>query len=272
MALITITTGTGCGGVEIARRTSEGLEIPLYDDERVREESISMGLSSKDLKSLNEKAPGFFSRVLEFKPQTYLELMEAVVYEISRRGEGVIIGHGAQFLLRDFGCALHVRIHSSEVNRIETLTSSQGISREAAVKTIRADDSSKRGFMRYAFDMDWDDPGLYDLIVNRDKLGVDAAADLIISVARSEIINTCSLHALETMERFSLKKMAETAVKKTSLGAKNIYVEVPETGVVSLTGTINPLESKEALIDAVKAVPGVTEVREQLAPEKIHDI
>lgn len=272
MALITITTGIGCGGPEIARRVAEGVTVPLYDDEKLREESIAMGLSEQELKSLDERAPGFFSRILEFKPQSFLELLEAVVYEISRRGEGVIIGHGAQFLLRDFGCALHVRIHSSETSRIETVSTSEELSREAALKLIRSDDSTKRGFMRYAFDMDWDDPGLYDLIVNRDKLGVEAAADLIISVARSEIINTCSLHALETMERFSLKKMAETAVKKTSLGARNISVEVPETGVVFLTGTINPLESKEALIDAVKTVPGVIEVREELVPEKIHDI
>jgi hypothetical protein len=126
--------------------------------------------------------------------------------------------------------------------------------------------------MRYSFDMDWDDPALYDLIVNRDKLGIEAAADLILSVARSEIINTCSLKALETMERFGLKKLVETSIKKTILIPKNIHVEVPETGVVVLTGIINPLESKDVLLAAVKAVPGVTDVRADLAPEKMHDI
>ncbi|MDO9515035.1 MAG: cytidylate kinase family protein [Syntrophales bacterium] len=272
MALITITTGIGCGGPEIARRVANGLGIPLYDDEKLREESIAMGLSSKELKSLDEKAPGFFSRVLELRPQSYLELLEAVVYEISRRGEGIIIGHGAQFLLRDFGCALHVRIYSSEEGRLEDLISSHKISREAAGKTIRADDSSKRGFMHYAFDMDWDDPALYDLTINKDKLGIEAAADLLISVARSEIIDTCSLQALETMERFGLKKLVETSIKKTILIPRNIHVEVPETGVVVLTGIINPLESKDVLLAAVKAVPGVTKVREDLTPEKMHDI
>jgi cytidylate kinase len=272
MALITMTTGIGCCGLEIARRAADGLGTPLYDDERLREESIAMGLSSKELKSLDEKAPGFFSRVLELKPQSYLELLEAVVYEIASRGEGVIIGHGAQFLLRDFGCALHVRIYSSETSRLETLISSHAISREAAVKIMRADDSSKRGFMHYAFDMDWDDPGLYDLIINKDKIGIGAAADLVISVVRSGIINACSLQALETMERFGLKKLVETSVKKTSLSARNIYVEVPQTGVVVLTGIINPLESKDVLLGAVRAVPGVTEVRDGLAPEKLHDI
>jgi len=272
MPLITMTTGVGCGGPEIARRVADELEIPLYDDEQLRKESIKMGLSPKELKSLDEKVPGFFSRVLEFKPQAYLELLEAVVYEIARRGEGIIIGHGSQFLLRDFGCALHVRIYSSEESRLETLTSSHAIGREAALKTIRADDSGKKGFMHYSFDMDWDDPALYDLIINKDKLGIEAASDLLLSVARSEVIDTCSLQALEAMERFGLKKLVETAVKKKSLGAKNIHVEIPETGVVVLTGLINPLESKDDLLTAVRAVPGVTELREDLAPEKLHDI
>ena len=68
MALITITAGIGCGGSEIARRVAEGLGIPLYDDETLRKESIALGLSPKELKSLDEKAPGFLSRVLELHP------------------------------------------------------------------------------------------------------------------------------------------------------------------------------------------------------------
>jgi len=272
MALITITTGIGCGGPEIARRMADELGTPLYDDEKLREESIALGLSSEDLKSLDERAPGFFTRVLELRPQSYLELLEAVVYEVAHRGAGIIIGHGAQFLLRDFGCALHVRLYSSEESRLETLLSSHKISRDAAEKTIRADDSGKRGFMHYAFDMDWDDPTLYDLIINKDKLGIETASDLLISVARAEIINTCSLQAMETMKRYGLKKMVETTIKKTILFPGNMHVDVPETGVVALTGIINPLESKDAVLAAVKAVPGVTNIRENLVPEKLHDI
>ena len=272
MSLITITTGIGCDGEEIAYRASAALGIPLYNDEKLREKFMAMGLSSENTASLNEKAPGFLSRILEFRPDSYHELLQAVVYEISRQGEGILIGHGAQFLLRDFGCALHVRIYSSEARRIENLSNLYSISSESAAKTIRTDDSNKRGFMRYAFDMDWDDPALYDLIVNKDKLGIESSADLIVAVAQSEVINTCSLLAMETMGRCGLKKLVETAVKKTSLNAKYINVEIPRAGVAQLTGIINPLESKDALIDAVKAVPGVSEVEEKLMPEKIHDI
>ena len=52
MALITITTGIGCCGPEIAHLVADGLGIPLYDDEKLREESIALGLSPRELKSL----------------------------------------------------------------------------------------------------------------------------------------------------------------------------------------------------------------------------
>ena len=73
-----------------------------------------MGVRSEDLKSLDETAPGLFDRILGKKPDWYLDIMEAVVYKVSRQGQGVIIGHGSQMLLRDFGCALHIRVHASQ--------------------------------------------------------------------------------------------------------------------------------------------------------------
>ena len=39
--------------------------------------------------------------------------MDSIIFEVSRKGNGVIIGHGSQMLLQDFGCALHVRIQAA---------------------------------------------------------------------------------------------------------------------------------------------------------------
>ena len=272
MSLITITSGIGCNEMEIALRVADALKTDLYDDERLQKEFMDMGLSSAEMKSLDEKAPGIFNRLLDFHPQSYLELLEALIYEVSRRGEGIIIGHGAQFLLRDFGCALHIRIYSSTDRRIESIGNTHGVSPGAAEKMVRSSDNDRKGFMHYAFKMDWDNPSLYDLVVNVDKLGVEASSSLITNVAQSDIINACSLDALERMERFTLEKKVKTAVLKTSLSARNIHVDSPEPGSVVLTGTVNPLESKDALLDAVRAVPGVVNLKDELAMEKLHDI
>ena len=81
-----------------------------------------MGLRAEQLKGFNEKAPDWYERRWSDKSEVYLHLMESVVFEAARLGEGVIIGHGSQVLLHDFGCALHVLVTAQE----ESLSSGDG--------------------------------------------------------------------------------------------------------------------------------------------------
>lgn len=74
MSLVTITRNIGCGGTTIARLVADGLKLELYDDHRLQEEAIKMGISPEVLKRLDEKAPGLFNRLLSHKPETYLDL------------------------------------------------------------------------------------------------------------------------------------------------------------------------------------------------------
>ena len=272
MALVTITAGIGSDAPGIASRVASRLAVKVYDDEGLREEYLAMGLPSRDMESLDEKAPGFFSRLLDLKPTTYQELLEAVVYRVARQGEGVIVGHGAPFLLQDFECALHVRIHSSETRRTARVAQEWQIDEASALKIVEKSDADQRGFMEYAFHIRWDDPGLYDLTVNVDKLTRESAADMIVAVAVSEVIQSCSLNALEAMERRSLQKKIEAELKKTLLVPKDVQVSVAENGRVTLTGVLNPLESQDRLLEAVRSVPGVEAVEARIASERVHDI
>jgi cytidylate kinase len=272
MSLITITSGIGCGEIQVARRLSEMLNLEVYDDKKIQEEALTLGVSPEELREFNQKAPGLLDRLLRLKPQTYLQLMESVIYNISGKDDGVILGHGASFLLRDFGCAFHVLIHASTQSRVDYLAAEQGITPEAAGKLIEKSDDERRGFMRYAFRMDWDNPSLYDVIINVDKLGQEGAVKLITAAREVDAIKACSLASLESMERLSLAKRVEAAIIKNCLNPGNYNVFVPEAGLVHISGIINPLESKDKLIDCIKEVSGVREVSTDIQTEKIHDI
>lgn len=265
MPLITITRNIGCNGTTIARRVADELRLDLYDDARLEEEATRMGLRPQDMKSLDEKAPGLFERLWGQKPEIYLDLLQSVIYEVARRGKGVIMGHGSQMLLRDFGCALHVRISASDSFRIDHLMKERGMSREAAESLIRKKDNESRGFIRYAFHMDWNASSLYDLIVNRDKLSTDSAVKLIVNAARSQEIEECSLTALESMERLSLSRKVEAAMIKNDFSLHEFRIEVPEKGVALITGWTHSPEEKARIMEVVKGVPGVSEVRADVA-------
>jgi len=272
MSLITITSGLGCAVSGAARIVADELGVELYDDQRLQEEAFKIGIVHDEVKGIEEKAPGLFDRLFNRKSQAYLNLMEALIYEVARRGQGVILGHVAQWLIRDFGCALHIRMHASESNRMGYLVEQLGVENEVAEKMIRKSDSERNGFMQFAYHIDWNDPSLYDLIVNQDKLGEKGAAKLILEAARSQEILACSLTAMDAMERLSLLKRVEASIIKNRISTLELNIDVPEKGVVYLTGTINPLESEAHVIEIAKGVPGVLEVRSDVTVPPIHEI
>jgi len=264
MALITVSGGMGCGADKVARYVSEKAKVTLYDDRRLQTEAINRGFRSQDLRGFDEKAPGFFDSLRGFNSELYVDLMESVIYEVSRSGNGVILGHGSQLLLRDFGCALHVLMTASEDYRIKQAMANHGLSEKAAEKMISKSDSERRGFMRFAFKMDLEDMSLYDLVINPEKLGIEGAGRLILEALEVQAVKECSLTALETMERMALLKKAQAALLKEHFGLSQFNVDVPEKGVVHLFGFAVNEEKKKHMIAAVKKVAGVSKVKDEI--------
>jgi cytidylate kinase len=248
----------------IARLVADGLDLKLYDDHALQEEAVRMGIRTKELKGLDEKAPGLFDRLFSQEPRVYLDLLEAAVYEVAKQGQAVILGHGSQILLRSFECALHVRIHASEQFRVKHLMDQQGLNYESAMKLIRKRDHEQRGFLRFAFHMDWNDLSLYDLVINCEKLGTDLAAKLIMEPARTQIIEECSMTVIDATERLSLSKKIEAAILEEDLNFGNSHIEVPEKGLVHITGWTYAEETKDRIHRIVESVPGVSEVRSEI--------
>ena len=260
MSLITVTTSIGCGALAVSQKVADDLRIEMYDDERLQQEALNMGYSSEDLKGFDQKAPGLFDRLLRRRPEIYNELMAAVIYEVAHRDQGIIIGHGATYFLKDFGCALHLRMHTSQQYRIQRLIDQMKISPDTALNMIRNRDNELKVFLDFLFQIDWNDFSLYDLVINVDKLGIDAAAEMIISLAKMESLQQCSLTALESMEKLSLLKKVEAAVMKDNINPQELLIDVPEPGVVKLTGLINPMRTVAGVTEVIKSVSGVEKV------------
>ena len=264
MPLVTITRSIGCGEGDIAHRAARSLQVKLYDDFELKESALQMGIRSEDLKSLDEKAPGFFDRLLSRTPELYLDLMEAVVYAVAQTGEGVIIGHGSQILLRDFGCALHVLIHAPRRIRIQNIASEQGINEEAAEKLISKSDNQQSGFFRYAFNLNLFDHSLYDLVINTQKMVTDSTVRLITEAARSDEIRTCSLDAVDTMKRRSLEKQIQAALIESDINVRTLHIEVPELDVVQVWGFAHTHEDRDRILQTLDTLSGIKEVRAEI--------
>jgi cytidylate kinase len=260
MPLITVTASIGCGARSVARALAGMLGLELYDDDRLQHEAVSMGYSSEDLKAFDIKAPGLFDRLLRRRTDMYDELMAAVIYEVARRGEGIIMGHGAFYFLKDFSCALHLRLHASTSFRVQRLVDLNLAHREAARSVMEKRDHEIKGFLDFLFQIDWNDLSLYDLVINVDKLGIDAAAEAVAQVVQADPIRECSLGAVDSMAKLSLMRRVAVAVMKDNINIHELGIEVPEPGVVRLTGLINPPRSTTGMIELVQSVSGVKKV------------
>ena len=265
MSLITITKKTGSGGYEIAKQVASTLAVKLYDDEKLQDEALEFGIHRKEIAAMGEKAPGLFDRLLSRKPEMYLELMEAVVYEVAGRGEGVIVGHGSQILLQDFHCAFHVFIRAGDEYRIQRFMKTRQLDREAAAKLIRKIDDQREGFFRYAFQLDLTDSALYDLTINTDKITARLAAEIIVDTVRSEEISECGIDALQSMEKLSLTKKIMAALLKNNINTTMLHIEITELGVAVIRGIAISREQKKRLLSVVESVPGVSQVRADIA-------
>lgn len=260
MALITLTAGIGCGITDVAEQVARELKVELFDDQRLQQVAADMGFSSQDLKAFDVKAPGLLDRMFRRSPETYHELMEGLIYEVARSGDGVIVGHGAASFLRDFGCAMHVLLRASDTFRIQRVASKRQIDSQVAQKLIAKRDTELKGFMHFTFKIDWEDLSLYDLVINVEKMGTEAAAAMIVHLAQTDVINECSLTAMEAMERLSLLKRVEAAISKANMHLQELDIEVPDPGVVKLSGMIDPMHTVAGVSEVIKQVSGVKQV------------
>jgi cytidylate kinase len=260
MPLITITQNFGSAGVAIARNVADGLGWEIFDDHKLHELIERQGISTREIHQLSEKSPGYWELFYRNRPQVFLSVVESVVLEAAKRGDGVIVGHGSQILLRDFECAMHVRIIDSETHRAEKLAAAQGLSLEAAVKLIRRHDKEQSGFYKFAFQLDIDDFTLYDLIIHTQKLNAETAAGLIIAAARSDDLRACSLNALETMERMALEKKIQAALVENRIDSCTLLLEVSADGVANIAGVCPNPADKKRIESIVGGVAGVSSV------------
>jgi cytidylate kinase len=255
--------GTGCG--EIARLVAEKLGSRLIDTEAINRAAKEMGLL-ESVEEADEKAPSLFKRFLSHKPGIELDRLNSVIYELAKEGNAVFLGRGGQILLNAFGCALHVRVIASKPKRIENLMK-RGYAREAAVKAMEKSDHERSSFIRFAFKRDWEDPRLYDLMINMDKLSVPSAVEGILALSRSEEIKACSAHALESIGKMALEERVEAAITEAGLSWGQTYsvsASVPEPGKVLLTGLVEEEGGKRRAEGVVKEVKGVESVENRI--------
>ena len=263
MYFITFSRMMGAHGPEIARRVADQLGYSFYDTEAIERVAREMGFL-KDVKEADEKVPSLFQRFFSHQPEIHLDRLYSVIYELASRGDAVFLGRGGHTLLRAFKCALHIRVIASLEKRIQHLEE-RGLVKGEAIQAIRISDHERGAFIKLAFGLDWDNPELYDIILNMDNLTVDLAVDTVLHMARTEEIKGRSRDVMKSLEMMGLARRVEAALLEAELGYPSslVSISVLEPGKIRLTGFLEAKWDKERVERILKGVKGLQSIDNQ---------
>lgn len=273
MYFITFSRKMGTNGTEIARRVANKLGYQFYDTEAIENGAREMGFL-KNLKEIDEKVPSLFQRLFSHRPAIELDRLTSLIYELAKKGNAVFLGRGSHILLKSFSCALHIRVTASIERRVQNLIE-RGFTQEGALKAIERSDHERSTFIQFAFGVDWENPDLYDLVLNMDKLSVDLGVNTVLGLARSEEIKACSIDAMKSIEMMGLARRAQAALIEAGLTygpTTSISVSVLEPGKIQLSGLAESQATKIRAENLLKALKGVGSIENQIrvAPADRH--
>ncbi|HEX2913273.1 MAG TPA: cytidylate kinase family protein [Chloroflexia bacterium] len=108
----------------------------------------------------------------------YHKLMERLIKQAAEKGHAVIVGRGANFILKNRPNVINVLIHSSFEDRVTRLALVEKLDRATAVASIKEKDEQYSQYINTYYNADWTNPDNYHLIINTTQmpLGLATAA------------------------------------------------------------------------------------------------
>lgn len=191
---ISLSRELASGGAEISRRVAKKLDWQHYDREiieaiagktHVREELVSR-FDEQVQNAMETYLRNLCTKQL-LDNTHYLHHLTQVLVGIAQYGNAVILGRGANFIL-PAATGLQVRVVAPFELRRQRLMEWKSESAKNAELQIATQDKERRDFLQYHFRCNPDDPCVYDVVVNTGHTGIEAAADMIVQMARTKLL------------------------------------------------------------------------------------
>jgi cytidylate kinase len=190
---ITISRMCGAGGRTVASKLVEYLQPhtpagrcwTIFDKKLIEKALEDHNLSIRIAEFLPEDRKSLFAEVIEkmrgLHPATSVLVKQTVetVWNLAAGGYVILVGRAANVITERLDNVYHVRLVGSLENRIVRVEEVYEMGRSDAREFIRSQDAAKRHYMKEYFGREIDDPMLYHMIINTDKISYEHAARLI---------------------------------------------------------------------------------------------
>jgi len=273
MAIITISRGCSSHGQEIAEKVAAKLGYQCVSREILIEASHFFHVPEmKLLKSLHN-APSILERITHGK-EIYLAYVQAALLEHAKEDNIVYHGHAGHLLMPEICHVLKIRVIAELNQRIEFLQQKQNLSRHEAAAFIKKEDRERAQWTRYLYNIDINNPQIYDIVVNIGWLTIPDACEIICTVARRDTYKRtpASKKAITDLALSSHVKAALCRICKAEVRANDgiVHITVPAQKIRKTGYTTPKLQTfvKEKIRkdlmaeieDIARKIPGVKKV------------
>lgn len=189
--LVTISREFFSGGVIIAEKVAEKLNMAFWNKELVQAVTKNTGLQESIIDSLDHKAKSTLDDMTDAiifgqnaTNRGYAQQLCRVFRTIEEHGSAVLMGRGAQFVLKKR--ALKVRILCAFGKRAENFAKKEQVSLEEAKTSIKKMDEERKAYFQENYKANLSDPHNYDLCLNVTDIDLDSASDWIVSCYKAK--------------------------------------------------------------------------------------
>ncbi len=260
MTIITISRQTGSLGDEMARLAADKLGYQHIGKSQISEVLSKHGFSASDVAKYDEKKPSLL-QTLSKQKNLYAHLIRTAIFELAAKDNVVVVGRGAQVILKDIPGTFNVRVIAPYATRVRRLVEQLGYDERDARWNIRQSDRDSSGYISTYFDANWDDGDLYDLVINTRTMTMKTGIEMITSAVGCEAFKISPGVPDNLRDRALTHKVKAVLLEIAEM--EEVDLDVQEA-VVNLSGSIMSTAKKADCEKIISKISGVTTVNNQI--------
>ena len=190
-SVVTITREFGSGGRTIAKKLAEELGYDYYDYELVQKIAQESGFAEGFIEEFGEEVStgGFFSffgnnwGALNINDQLYFAERK-VILELAEKGNCIIVGRCADYILKDRKDTLNVFIYADMEWKKDRIVNLYGETDVDIEKRILEKDKRRKAYYKYYTDRKWNRAANYHISLESSEVGIDTCVEILKSIVK----------------------------------------------------------------------------------------
>ncbi len=255
MSIITISRGSFGGGTMLAESLGAELGYRCLSREAVAEKAAARGVSQEQLLDALSKPPGFLERFRHTRYQ-FIAIFQATLAEEVKRGKIVYHCNAGHLMLQGVSPLLKVRVIAPLEKRVAMIQERLEVSPSEAVAYIRKVDEDRRNWTRYLYGVNWEDPALYDVVVNLGAMSIPEACRIVATAARQKCFELLGDWQTQ-LEDLAIGSRVRASLATNAATAHLEFEVTSRAGRVSIQGKVASAEELEEIKRVAQSVPGV---------------